>query len=223
MQDDELIQLITREVVKEILKLSESGNIGAEIPDQIRVGVSARHLHVTKDALEALFGAGYQLTKRNDLSMRKEFAANETVTLVGANGRKLERVRILGPLRSVCQIELSATDARYLGLAPPVRESGNVAGSAPITLVGPKGTLRLSEGCIIANRHIHFSPAEAKRYQVAHNQKVDVLVEHSAKPAILLDVQVRVKDTYTVEMHLDTDDANALGLKTGDIVKLLRK
>lgn len=227
--EQSLIDLIREEVRKEFEKKSNPFLINvhkedrsANLPSLIPVAISARHVHLDKETLEKLFGKDYQLTKRNALSMKNEFAAKETVTIVGRSLKAIENVRILGPLRSKTQVEISRTDAYFLNLNPPVRESGKIENSEQITLVGPKGAVTLKEGCIIANRHIHFGLEDAKRFKVNNNDRVDLLVETPGKTTILKNVQVRVKETYTLELHLDTDDGNALGLVTGDKVRLIR-
>ena len=146
------VELITRMVLDALNKKEEKGN-GFMVP----IGVSARHIHLTQEHVEALFGPGYQLTKKKEL-MGGQFASNETVTIVGLKLRAIENVRILGPVRKASQVEVSATDAIKLGMKVPVRESGDVKGSAPIAIVGPKGAIYLKEGCIVAMRHIHMQP-----------------------------------------------------------------
>lgn len=150
------VELITRMVLDALNKKEEKGN-GFMVP----IGVSARHIHLTQEHVEALFGPGYQLTKKKEL-MGGQFASNETVTIVGLKLRAIENVRILGPVRKASQVEVSATDAIKLGMKVPVRESGDVKGSAPIAIVGPKGAIYLKEGCIVAMRHIHMSPKDAQ-------------------------------------------------------------
>ena len=142
--EQQTVELITKMVIQTLNRVEEKKN-GFQVP----VGVSARHIHLTKEHVEALFGEGYQLTRKKEL-MGGQFAANETVTVVGIKLRAIENVRVLGPVRKASQLEISATDAVKLGIAAPVRESGNVAGSAPIAVVGPKGVVYLKEGCIIA-------------------------------------------------------------------------
>lgn len=161
-----------------------------------------------------LFGANYQLTKRSDLSQPGQFAANETVTVVGPKG-SIERVRILGPVRGSTQIEVSKTDAIKLGLNPPLRESGNIKDSAPATIVGPKGSVYLSEGLIIAQNHIHMAPNDAETFKVENGQYVQVKVQ-GKRPLLFDQVLIRVSPRYQLEMHIDTDEANAALCATGD-------
>ena len=163
------IEMITKMVIDAINKNEDKGN-GFVVP----IGVSARHIHLTQEHVEALFGEGYQLTKKKDL-MGGQFASNETVTIVGLKLRAIENVRILGPVRSKSQVEVSATDAIKLGMKVPVRMSGDLAGSAPIAIVGPKGAIYLKEGCIVAMRHIHMSPKDA---QAAGVKDGDIVLMH---------------------------------------------
>lgn len=213
MNDKNLIELVTASVVN-VLKEQEAA-------EGIRVGVSARHVHLSQADLETLFGKGHKLTPKKTL-MGDQFAAEECVTLVSPSLRSIEGVRVLGPVRKESQVEVSRTDTFKLKISPPVRPSGEIKGSAAIALVGPKGTVFLNEGCIIANRHIHMTPADAAEYQIKDNDLVDVEIQNS-KPTRYYNVQVRVREDFNTEMHIDTDDANACAIKTGDIVKILEK
>ena len=186
----------------------------------VPVGVSARHVHLTQEHVEVLFGKGYQLTKKKDL-MGGQFASNEQVTIVGLKLRAIENVRILGPDRKQTQVEISATDARTLGIKAPIRESGNVAGSAPIALVGPKGALYLKEGCIIAMRHIHMSPKDAEAAGLKNGDVVSVKADNE-RGTIFNHVVIRVNPSFTLEMHIDTDEANAADIKQGDTVTIMK-
>lgn len=188
---------------------------------QIKVGVSQRHVHLSQEDLETLFGKGYKLTVKKYL-MGREFASNEVVTLVGPSLKSIENVRVLGPVRKNTQVEISRTDTFILKVSPPVRPSGNVEGSEKLVLVGPKGSVYLKEGVIIANRHIHLTPEYAEANGIKDNDYVDVEVE-GIKPTRFYDVQVRVRDDFNVEMHIDTDDANSAGLKNGSVVKIIQK
>lgn len=199
------IELITKMVIDAINQNEEKGN-GFMVP----IGVSARHVHLTQEHVETLFGSGYQLTKKKDL-MGGQFASNETVTIIGLKLRAIENVRVLGPVRSATQVEVSATDAIKLGMNVPVRMSGDIAGSAPIAIVGPKGAIYLKEGCIVAKRHIHMSPEDAARFGVVDKQVVKVRFE-SGRGGTLEDVPVRVDPSFDLEMHIDTDEANGLGI-----------
>ena len=188
---------------------------------QIKIGVSQRHIHLSQEDLETLFGKGYQLTVKKYL-MGREFASNEVVTLVGPSLKAIENVRVLGPVRKDTQVEISRTDTFVLKVSPPVRPSGNIKGSEKIVIVGPCGSVYLKEGVIIANRHIHLTPEYAAANGIADNDYVDVEVE-GIKPTRFYDVQVRVRDDFNVEMHIDTDDANSAGLKNGSKVKIIKK
>lgn len=187
-------------------------------PSGIPVGVSARHIHLTQEHVERLFGPGHRLTKKKEL-MGGQFACEETVTLASPALKVLERVRVLGPVRNASQVELSATDAAKLGLKAPLRESGDTAGSAGVTLLGPRGTVTLSEGCIVAARHVHMSPQDARSFGVQDGEFVSVRFE-GERSAVLERVKVRVDPSFTLEMHIDTDEANAALVKTGDLAAL---
>lgn len=188
---------------------------------QIKIGVSQRHIHLSREDLDILFGKGYELTKKKTL-MGREYAAEEVVTLVGPSLKAIEKVRVLGPVRAKTQVEISRTDTFILKVSPPVRPSGKVEGSEKMVIVGPKGSVYLKEGVIIANRHIHLTPEYAEAHKIKDGDLVDVLVE-GIKPTKFFDVQVRVRDDFNVEMHIDTDDANSAGLKNGDIVKIIKE
>ena len=209
------IELITRMVLQEIEKNAKQGS-GFVVP----IGVSARHVHLTQEHVEALFGPGYHLTKKKDL-MGGQFASNEQVTIVGLKLRAIENVRILGPVRKASQVEVSATDAIRLGMKVPVRESGDVAGSAAIALVGPKGVLYLKEGCIVAMRHIHMSPKDAADAGLHDGDIVSVRADNE-RGTIFNHVKIRVDESFTLEMHIDTDEANAAGIATGNTVTIIR-
>ena len=188
---------------------------------QIKVGVSQRHVHLSQEDLETLFGKGYELHIKKYL-MGREYASEEVVTLVGPSLKSIENVRVLGPVRKNTQVEISRTDTFILKVSPPVRPSGNVAGSEKLVLVGPKGCVYLKEGVIIANRHIHLTPEYATANDIKDNDYVDVEVE-GIKPTKFYDVQVRVRDDFNAEMHIDTDDANSTGLKNGAVVRIIKK
>lgn len=189
--------------------------------EEIKIGVSQRHVHLSQEDMEILFGKGYELTKKKTL-MGREFACEEVVTLVGPSLRAIENVRVLGPVRKNTQVEISRTDTFVLKVSPPVRPSGEIKGSASLVLVGPKGSIYLKEGVIIANRHIHLTPSYAERHGIADGDYVDVMVE-GEKPTKFYDVQVRVRDDFNVEMHIDTDDANSAALKNGNLVRIVHK
>lgn len=213
------------EIVSKVVASVNSGaqSSSASSDGDIPVGVSNRHIHLTREHLDILFGAGYELTPLKDLSQPGQYACKEQLTLIGPSLRAIEGVRVLGPLRKASQVEISRTDSYTLKVKPPVRESGDVSGSAPITIVGPKGIVQLKEGCIIANRHIHMSPADGEKYGVSDGDYVAVQTVGDGKRTTLYDVQIRVSDKFVLEMHLDTDDANACGIGNGAKVKLIIK
>lgn len=179
----------------------------------VRIGISARHVHLKQEHADILFGQeNYLLTNFKDLYQPGEYACAEKVTIQTAHG-KIENVRVLGPYRPETQVEISKTDSRGLKIAPPVRNSGDLDGSAPITLVGPAGIVELEQGCILANRHIHLSPKEAEELHLINEDIVKVEIP-GEKGGILYNVHCKIKDSYKKEMHLDVDDANAF-LLTG--------
>ena len=181
----------------------------------VPIAISGRHVHLDRAAMDALFGEGSELTVYKNLSQPGQFAARETVTLVGPRG-EIGRVRVLGPLRKASQVEISRTDEFTLGVDAPVRASGKVRGSAPITLRGPAGTLHLQEGLICAWRHIHMKPADAAAYDVEDGDQVEVAITGGDRDLTFGDVLVRVKDSYVLEMHIDTDEANAAEISSGN-------
>lgn len=207
-------------MVKKIL--AQMQGEGVEVGGDVPVGVSNRHIHLTKADVETLFGKGYELTPFKDLSQPGQYACKECLTLVGPSMRPIENVRVLGPVRSKSQVEISMTDSYVLKVKPPVRESGNIAGSAPIRIIGPQGIVELEEGCIIANRHIHMSPSDAQTYGVADGDFVTVDVNGTRRTR-WYDVQIRVSEAFRLEMHVDTDDANAAGIKNGSKVKIVKE
>lgn len=212
--DEKMIEAAVRKAIADTNQAASDAN------GEIKIGVSQRHIHLSQEDLETLFGKGYKLTVKKVL-MGREFASNEVVTLVGPSLKSIENVRVLGPVRKNTQVEISKTDTFVLKVSPPVRPSGNIEGSERLVVVGPKGSVYLKEGVIIANRHIHLTPAYAEKHGIKDNDYVDVLVE-GIKPTKFYDVQVRVRDDFNVEMHIDTDDANSTGLKNGDLVKIIK-
>ena len=188
--------------------------------NKILIETSARHIHVTEEHLAILFGEGAKLTHKKDLSQPGQFACEERVTLVGPK-KPIANVIILGPARPATQVELSFTDARTLGVSAPVRESGDVAGSAACKLVGPAGEVEISEGVIVAKRHIHMTPADAEVLGVSDKEIVNVKLD-TARPLVFGDVVVRVSEKFALAMHIDTDECNAacaFGEVYGEIVK----
>lgn len=213
--DNQTMAAISRIVSETLNQLNEAG-AGFTVP----VGVSARHVHLTQEHVEILFGPGYQLTKKKEL-MGGQYASNELVTIVGLKLRALENVRILGPVRNKSQVEISATDAVRLGVKAPIRESGDLADSAAIAVVGTKGAVYLDSGCIIAQRHIHMTPDDALAAAVKDGDTISVKAENE-RGAIFNHVKIRVDESYTLEMHLDTDEANAAKITTGQSVMIVK-
>mgnify|MGYP004521668613 FL=1 len=179
--------------------------------NEFLVEISARHVHVTKETLEVLFGKGYELTVKKELSQPGQFASNERVTVVGPK-KELAGVSILGPCRSADQVELSATDARSVGISAPIRESGDVKGSGACKLVGPAGEVELKEGVIVAKRHIHMTPEDAEKFGVKDAQIVKVAINTAERSLVFGDTVVRVSPKYALAMHVDTDEANAAAI-----------
>ena len=186
---------------------------------KIIVGISNRHIHLTKESLNFLFGENYELTNIKNLLQKGMFACQETLTIEGPKG-KIENVRIVGPCRPYNQIEISKTDSFILGINPPVRNSGDLENSSPITIIGPKGKLELSNGCIIATRHIHITYEELEKLNLKNNDIVSIKI-NSEKPAILSNVYLKASEDATLELHLDTDDANANLLRQSDEVEII--
>ena len=209
------------ELVKRALVEINSKSKDEKQPQGIPIGVSNRHIHLSREDLETLFGKGYELTPMKELSQPGQYACKELLTIVGPSMRPIENVRVLGPVRKASQVEISMTDSYVLKVKPPVRESGNIKDSAPIRIIGPKGIVELSEGCIIANRHIHMSPDEAIVFGVSDGDYVDIDVNGKRKTR-WFDVQVRVHKDFRLEMHVDTDDANSAGIGNGFIVTVVK-
>ncbi len=187
---------------------------------EVLVEISARHVHVSEKDLEILFGEGYKLTPKKDLSQPGQFACEERVTVVGSK-RELKGVSILGPCRKATQVELSLTDARSIGVAAPIRESGDTAGSGACKLVGPCGEVELTEGVIAAKRHIHMTPEDAEKYGIKDTQIVSVKIPTEGRALVFGDVVARVSPSYALAMHLDTDEANAAGIPGSCIGEIL--
>jgi len=186
---------------------------------QIPIGVSARHIHLSSEHVQILFGQDYELTEMKPLTQPGQFAANETVAVIGPKG-SFPKVRILGPTRGKTQLEVSRTDSFALGINPPVRESGDIAGSAGIKLQGPAGEVELVEGVIVAARHIHFHTSDAEQFGVKDKQRVAVRTS-GERGVVFENVIVRVSDSYALDMHIDTDEANAAGIANGDMAELV--
>ena len=215
--DSNLVAEIVGRVMSEIGGVKNTADDGA-----VPVGVSNRHIHLTAADVETLFGKGYELTPLKDLSQPGQFACKETLTIVGPSLRPIENVRVLGPVRRASQVEISRTDSFTLKVKPPVRESGDIAGSAPITIIGPKGVVTLKEGCIIANRHIHMSVEDGAKFGLKDGDYVDVEAGGERRTKFY-DVQIRVHKDFRLEMHIDTDDANAAGIGNGAKVKIVKR
>ena len=188
---------------------------------KVLVETSARHVHVSKADLEILFGEGYELTKKKDLSQPGQYACEERVQVIGSKG-SFPGVSILGPVRNATQVEISASDARSIGVTAPVRESGDIKESGACKLVGPKGEVEISEGVIVAKRHIHMTTADAAEFGLEDKQVVSVKIESAERSLTFGDVVVRVNDSFALAMHIDTDEANAVlagGNAMGEIIK----
>ncbi len=209
--EQQLIQLVTQAVLKE-LQTREN---------QVPVGISVRHVHLTRSDVDWLFGRNYQLTPKKALSQPGQFACEECVDVVGPKGT-LTKVRILGPERSSTQVELSQTDCRTIGVKAPVRSSGDLDGTPGIELRGPNGKIQVSKGVIIADRHIHMTPADAARFGFKNGDRVKVGIG-GEKPGVMGNVLIRVSDKAALDMHVDTDDGNAFLLNQGQWLTVLGK
>ncbi len=212
MKQEELIHIVCDRVIQKLNEVEKYA---------IPVGVSNRHVHLSKKDLSILFGEEYELTRKNDLKQPGQFAANETITIRGPKG-EFQNVRILGPLRKESQIEISLTDSFRLGIKAPIRESGHLQGTPGLELVGPKGSVSVDKGTIVALRHIHMTPADARRMNVSNGEYVDVRI-YGERSATMSNVIVRVSDDYRLEMHLDIDEANSVCIKNGDIAILKKQ
>ena len=219
--DQQLIEKIVGEVLGQLSKVDNEPKQEPVLPaNTIPIAVSARHVHLSQEHVEILFGKGYTLTKKSDLSQPNQFAANETVVIAGPRG-SIERVRVLGPARSLTQAEVSWTDAMKLGVKPPLRESGNIAGSGAFTLIGTKASLYLEEGLIIAQAHIHMQPQDAMQLGVQDGDYVTVEAA-GIRPIAYQHVKIRVSERYRLEMHIDTDEANAGLITQGAVGYVIR-
>ena len=178
--------------------------------EKLLVEISARHAHLSDADLAVLFGEGYKLTPKKDLSQPGQYACEEKITVRGARGEL--KMSVLGPTRKATQVELSLTDARTVGVKALIRESGDIAGTSPITIIGPCGEVELKEGAIAAKRHIHMTTKDAEYYGVTNGQIVEVKVETDGRTTTFGDTVVRVSDSYALAMHIDTDEANAAGV-----------
>ncbi|MGG1313385.1 MULTISPECIES: phosphate propanoyltransferase [Cohnella] len=186
---------------------------------QVPIGVSARHIHLTREHVSILFGEGAELTVMKPLSQPGQFAANETVAVYGPKG-SFPKVRILGPVRKATQLEVSRTDAFVLGLNPPVRESGDIENTPGIRIVGPAGEVTIDKGVIVAARHIHFHTSDAQKWGIADKQRLKVRVG-GERGVVFENVIARVSDEFALDMHIDTDEGNAAGVSTGDMGEII--
>jgi putative phosphotransacetylase len=214
--DEQMIRLITNRVIEQV----QSNMAPQESPTLLPVGISARHCHLTQQALNVLYGPGAELHPYRPLRQPGNYAAKETLIVVGPRMRALENVRVLGPLRDYCQVELSRTDGFTLGLDLPVRDSGDHDDTPGLTLVGPKGTVTLQNGVIRAGRHMHVPPDVAVAWGLTDQQYVRVEFE-GQKGVIYNNVLCRLSSGVLPEIHLDTDDANAADLQNGDMLRLI--
>ena len=205
-------QLLTEIITETVYKYLADAGLTSNQDYTIPVEVSNRHVHLTREALDALFGQNYQLTKVRDISQPGEFASDEKVTLVSSKMRMIENVRIVGPVRAYNQAELTVTDGYTLGVSLPTRLSGDVVGSQSITMIGPKGAINLPEGAIRAARHIHMTPEDAEKYQVKDNQRVKVETE-GENGVIFKDVIIRVSNKCKLAFHIDIEEANAANVQ----------
>ncbi|MEH7302835.1 phosphate propanoyltransferase [Neobacillus drentensis] len=207
--DKEKIRVLVEEIVKATLKQ----------PRQIPIAASNRHIHLSPEHVDRLFGKGHQLNKLKDLSQPNQFAAKETVTLIGPKG-KIQNVRVLGPARGSTQVEVSLFDGFTLGVKPPIRNSGDIKGSGAITIQGPRGQVTINEGLICAARHIHMHTSDGERFGVSDGDRVQVKVE-GERGVIFSNVLIRVSPKYKLEMHIDIDEANAANIKNGQIGEIV--
>ena len=211
ISQEQLVALVTQAVQDELQKRSR----------QVPVGISVRHIHLTRADVDKLFGYGYQLTPKKALSQPGQFACEECLDVIGPKG-ELKRVRILGPERSATQIELAQTDCRTIGVNAPVRSSGDTKGTPGVTLRGPLGELTVPEGVIVADRHLHMTPAQAAAFGLADGDRVQIRI-NGLKPGIMGGVLVRASNKCALDFHIDTDDGNAFLLKQGQLVTVLGK
>lgn len=189
---------------------------------KILVETSARHIHLSQEDLEILCGKGAKLESRAPLSQPGQFVSTTRLTIVGPKN-SLERVSVLGPTRKKSQVEISLTDARMIGVTAPIKESGDIAGTPGIKLIGPAGELELKEGLIIAKRHIHMRPEDAQEFGVKNGEIVGVKIKTADRSIVLADTVIRVREDFSLAMHIDTDEANAAGLNgngEGELIKL---
>lgn len=219
--DDNLVELIVDEVVRTLGVNSPQKTSSSPYP-LIPLGVSTRHIHISQGTFEKLFGAGTAFESYRALYQPGEFASKHVVTIVGPRMRSIQGVRILGPFRNYDQVEISLTDAIQLGVNPPIRNAGDLKGAEPLTLIGPKGSIYLTECAIIANRHIHMTNDDAKIFGVKAGDFCRVKIG-GEKSTILENVLIRTKDSWKLQLHLDTDDANAANIRSETYAEFLEK
>jgi|GEM_PF-53717 len=210
------VRLLSSDPEKVAAAFSDSSvahTLTAQRHETILIEVSAHHIHLSQEHVEALFGEGHHLTPESELSQPGQFASREKLTIIGPKGR-IENVRVLGPVRDATQVEISMTEQYKLGIHPPIKESGDLEGTPGCTLEGPAGIVELKEGVICALRHIHMNPEDAQKYGLKDKSTVRVRVAGD-RELIFGDVLIRVKPTYNLAMHIDTDEANAANIKTG--------
>ena len=210
--EQQLIEIVTQAVIKELSTRDD---------DKVPVGISVRHIHLTRSNIDWLFGRNYQLTPKKALSQPGQFACEECLDVIGPKG-VLTKVRVLGPERNATQVELSQTDCRTIGINAPVRDSGDLEGTPGIKLRGPLGEIEIPKGVIIADRHIHMSPADAERFGLKDGDRVKVKLD-GVKPGVMEHVLIRSGEKHRLDMHIDTDDGNAFMLKQGQLVTVLGK
>ena len=210
--EQQLIEIVTQAVIQELSTRDD---------DKVPVGISVRHIHLTRSNIDWLFGRNYQLTPKKALSQPGQFACEECLDVIGPKG-VLTKVRVLGPERNATQVELSQTDCRTIGINAPVRDSGDLEGTPGIKLRGPLGEIEIPKGVIIADRHIHMSPADAERFGLKDGDRVKVKID-GVKPGVMEHVLIRSGEKHRLDMHIDTDDGNAFMLKQGQLVTVLGK
>lgn len=212
LEEKDLVHLI-KEATAKVLEQQSTQVKG------VPIAASNRHVHLSSEHLSRLFGKNYELKKLKDLSQPGQFAAKETVTLIGPKG-KIEKVRILGPSRGDTQVEISLNDGYSLGTKPPIKNSGDIEGTPPVTIQGPRGQVKIDQGLICAARHIHMHPNDAKNFQVENGQHVKIKVD-GPRGLTFDNVLIRVSDRYRLEMHIDIDEANAAQISNGQLGTLI--
>ena len=212
-----------QEVLKLLLKAVNENEEKEKVVEQsyeIPVGISNRHVHLSRNDVDIIFGKDYELTKLKDLSQKGQYACKETITICGSNGA-LEKVRVLGPMRSKSQVELSFGDCRKAGISPCVKLSGDLKETPGVTLIGPKGSVQLMEGAIVAQRHIHMTSKDAEHFGVNDGDLVDIQVE-GLRGGRLSNVSIRTNDSFSLECHLDIEEANSMGITPKTKIKIIK-